>query len=58
MTGGPEGMTKKEWLTKHPEYIETTKWNECKILFCNDLNSTSSKMKKAQKLGIEIKLYN
>ena len=58
MTGGPEGMTKKEWLAKHPEYIETTKWNECKILFCNDLNSTSSKMKKAQKLGIEIKLYN
>lgn len=58
LTGGPDGMTKKEWLLKHPEYIETTKWNECKILFCNDLNSTSSKMKKAQKLGITIKLYN
>lgn len=58
LTGGPEGMTKKEWLKLHPEYTETTKWNECQILFCNDLSSTSSKMKKAQKLGIEIKLYN
>lgn len=58
MTGGPEGMTKKEWLSDHPEYEETSKWTECKILFCNDLNSTSSKMQKAKKLGIEIKLYN
>ena len=58
LTGGPDGMTKKEWLKNHPEYEETTKWSECKILFCNDLNSTSSKMKKAQNLGIEIKLYN
>lgn len=58
MTGGPEGMTKKEWISKHPEYEETTKWTECQILFCNDLSSTSSKMKKAQKLGIKIKLYD
>ena len=35
----------------------TTVWSECKILFTDDLNSTSSKMKKANKLGIKIKTY-
>lgn len=48
---------KKDFLNIHPEYEETTVWSECKILFTDDLNSTSSKMKKANKLGIEIKTY-
>ena len=39
------------------EYIETTDWNECQILMTDDLSSTSGKMKKAQKKGIEIKQY-
>lgn len=60
MTGSPKEFgysNKKEFLNNHSEYIETTVWNECKILFTDDLNSSSSKMKKANKLGIEIKLY-
>lgn len=60
MTGSPKSFgfnTKKEFLKEHPEYEETTIWTECKILFTDDLCSTSSKMKKANKLGIEIKTY-
>lgn len=60
MTGSPKAfgfITKKEFLKVHPEYEETTVWSECKILFTDNLNSTSSKMKKANKLGIEIKTY-
>ena len=61
MTGSPKACgfnTKADFLSKHPEYIETTKWNECQILFTDDLNSDSSKMQKAKKLGITIKKYN
>ena len=60
MTGSPKECgfnTKADFLAKHPEYAETSKWGECKILFTDDLNSTSSKMEKAKKLGIEIKVY-
>jgi DNA ligase (NAD+) len=61
LTGSPGDCTnfktKTEWLNTHPQYKETTKWNECTILFTGDINSTSSKIKKAQKLNIEIKLY-
>ena len=61
LTGSPaditEYKTKSAWLIAHPQYEETTKWNECKILFTNDTESNSSKNKKAQKLNIEIKLY-
>ena len=61
LTGKPSECTnyntKTEWLNAHPQYIETTKFNECKILFTGDINSNSSKIKKAQKLNIEIKLY-
>lgn len=49
--------TKKEWLAAHPEYVETSSWSECKILFTNDMESTSSKMQKAKKKNIEIRLY-
>ena len=61
MTGSPKACgfnTKADFLSKHPEYVETTKWNECQILFTDDLDSDSSKMQKANKLGITIKKYN
>ena len=61
MTGSPKECgfnTKSDFLSKHPEYVETTKWNECKILFTDDLESNSSKMQKAKKLGITIKRYS
>ena len=60
MTGSPKEFgyaTKKDFLNAHPEYVETTDWKACKILMTDDLNSTSGKMKKAQKNGIQIKLY-
>jgi DNA ligase (NAD+) len=60
LTGSPKECgynTKADFLAKHPQFVETTKWNEVKILFTDDLESTSSKMEKAKKLGIEIKRY-
>lgn len=60
LTGSPKECgynTKADFLALHPEYVETTKWDECKILFTDDLNSTSSKMEKAKKKGIEIRRY-
>lgn len=60
LTGSPKECgynTKADFLAKHPQFVETTKWNECKTLITDDLNSTSSKMQKAKKLGIEIKTY-
>ena len=61
MTGSPKACgfnTKSDFLSKHPEYVETSKWNECQILFTDDLDSDSSKMQKAKKMGITIKKYN
>ena len=61
MTGSPKACgfnTKADFLANHPEYVETTKWNVCQILFTDDLDSDSSKMQKAKKLGITIKKYN
>ena len=61
MTGSPKACgfnTKADFLAKHSEYVETSKWNECQILFTDDLDSDSSKMQKAKKLGITIKKYN
>ena len=61
MTGSPADVTdyetKEEWLKAHPEYTNTTSWKECKILFTNDLDSDSGKMKKAKENGVEIRLY-
>lgn len=61
MTGNPsectDYSTKKEWIKAHPQYIETSKWSDCKILFTNDLDSITSKMKKAAKNNIEIRQY-
>lgn len=61
MTGSPKACgfnTKADFLANHPEYVETTKWNECQILFTDDLDSDSSKMQKAKKLGVEIRKYS
>lgn len=44
-------------MSKNQEYIETTKWNECQILFTGNVNNTSLKMEKANKLGIKIIEY-
>lgn len=61
LTGDPKACTqfatKKLWLESHTEYEETTSWKEAQILFTNDLSSTTSKMEKAKKLGVEIKIY-
>lgn len=63
MTGSPKEIT--EYSTKDefidalfPKYRETTSWKEAKILFTNDMSSMTSKMKKAEKLGIEIRTYD
>lgn len=61
LTGEPSGVTpyktKSEWLKAHPQYKQTTKWTECKILFTNDMDSNTSKMETARKRGIEIRIY-
>ena len=61
MTGSPKAFgftTKAEFLAKNPQLYET-KLNapDCKYLVTDDLGSTSSKMKQAEKKGIEITLY-
>ena len=60
LTGSPKECgynTKADFLAQQSQFVETTKWTDCKILITDDLNSTSSKMQKAKKLGIEIKTY-
>ena len=57
-TSNTRYKTKKDWIHAHPQYIETTSWKDCKILFTNDLNSKSGKMLKAKKYNIEIKIYS
>jgi NAD-dependent DNA ligase len=58
LTGSPKQYkTKAEFLNAHKEYKETSSFKEAKVVFTGDLNSTSSKMMKAKKLGITIKEY-
>lgn len=58
MTGKPQNYkTKAAFLEANPQYTETTSWDNVQIIFTGDLSSTSSKMKKAQSKGIEIRLY-
>ncbi len=58
LTGSPtKYVSKKEFLEKNPQYIQTNSWSDAKVLFTGDLNSTSSKMLKANKLGLRIELY-
>lgn len=60
LTGSPKNCgynTKGEFLAKHPQFAETTKFDECQILITDSLESTSSKMEKAKKKNIPIKTY-
>lgn len=60
LTGSPKECgynTKADFLTKHPQFVETTKFDEAKYLISDSLDSTSSKMEKAKKKGIEIRTY-
>jgi NAD-dependent DNA ligase len=62
MTGSPKdyGFSKKEDfvnLIKQHGYIHTGLDKTTSILITDDLNSSSSKMAKARKLGVEIKTY-
>lgn len=58
LTGSPSNYTsKKDFLEKNPQYTQTNSWSEAKMLFTGDLNSTSSKMLKAKKLGLSVELY-
>lgn len=65
LTGEPtNGMSKSKWLAAHPEYRMTTKWAECRILFTNDMTSTTGKMQKAAEINakgkqhIDVKTYD
>lgn len=61
MTGSPKSFgysTKAEFLAAHPEYTDVgSSVKDCKILFTDDLSSTSGKMKQAAKYGVEVRLY-
>lgn len=58
LTGSPSKYaSKKEFLEKNPQYAQTNSWSDAKVLFTGDLNSTSSKMLKANKLGLRVELY-
>lgn len=60
LTGSPKNCgynTKEEFLAEHPQFAETTKFDECQMLITDSLESTSSKMEKAKKKNIPIKTY-
>lgn len=58
LTGEPNNYsTKAEFIKCNPQYIVTTKWKECKIVFTNSLDSNTGKMKQAKAKGIEIRIY-
>lgn len=58
MTGEPNNYsTKAEFLQCHPEYRQTTSWKEVQIVFTNDIDSNTGKMKKAKDKNIAIQIY-
>lgn len=61
LTGSPKNLTnyqtKEDWLKGHPGFIEVTRFQDADILFTDSLKSTSAKMKRAKKIGLEIKEY-
>ena len=58
LTGNPNNYKSKgEFMQHHPEYRLTGSWKEVKIVFTNDLDSNTGKMKKAREKNIEIRLY-
>ncbi len=61
LTGSPKEAgypTKKYFLDRFTHLEETKSFKDAKILITGDKNSTSSKMKKAIKNGLEIKTYD
>lgn len=62
LTGSPKASgyaTKKEFLETYPQLVEVSLSDKlCKYLVTDSLQSSSSKMKTAQKKGIEIKTYD
>ena len=58
LTGEPNNYDSKgDFLKKHPEYRMTGSWKEVQIVFTNDMESRTGKMKKALEKGIRIELY-
>lgn len=58
LTGEPNNYKSKgEFLKCHPEYRMTGSWKEVQIVFTNDMDSNTGKMKKAREKGIEIRVY-
>ena len=58
LTGEPNNyLTKNDFLKHHPEYEVTGSWKKVQIVFTNDLNSNTGKMKQARAKGIEIRVY-
>lgn len=61
LTGSPKEYgfkTKEEFMKAHPSYINSDNLKGARYLITDDLNSTSSKMKNAAKLGVEIITYD
>ena len=61
LTGSPKEFgfkTKEEFMMAHPNYTQIDNLKLAKYLITDDLTSTSSKMKTAQKLGIKILTYD
>lgn len=58
LTGEPNNYSSKaEFIKCNQQYVVTTKWKECKIVFTNSLDSNTCKMKQAKAKGIEIRIY-
>ena len=58
LTGEPNNYSSKaEFIKCNQQYVVTTKWKECKIVFTNSLDSNTGKMKQAKAKGIEIRIY-
>lgn len=60
LTGSPKSAgfpTKKHFLDRFTNLEEVSSMKEAKYLITDDLSSTSSKMKDAEKLKVEIKTY-
>lgn len=61
LTGSPKEFgfkTKDDFMKAHSNYIQVDNLKLAKYLITDDLSSTSSKMKTAQKLGIKILTYD
>lgn len=60
LTGSPKEFgfkTKGEFLSQHKNLVEVKKLQDADFLVTDDLESGSSKMKKASQLGIKVKTY-